>query len=84
MEKLADRIVIDPKVRHGKPIMMGTRIPGEIVLGSLAGGMKIGEICKEYGIKREDLVMIKQKYFTERVRGIVKDSKLSEWELDGV
>lgn len=56
MEKLTKRIVIDPKIRHGKPIIKGTRVPVELVLGSLAGGMKIGEICKEYGVKRKDVL----------------------------
>ena len=36
-----DRIVIDPSVMHGKPIIKGTRVPLEIILGSLAGGMAI-------------------------------------------
>ena len=58
MEKLMERIVIDPKVRHGKPVIMGTRVPVEVVLGSLAGGMRIGDICKEYGIKRGDLIIL--------------------------
>ena len=55
MEKLTDRIVIDPKVMHGKSVIMGTRVPVEIVLGSLAGGMEIKEVCSEYGLKKEDV-----------------------------
>ena len=56
MEKLTERIVIDPKIMHGKPVIMGTRVPVEIVLGSLAGGMEIKEVCSEYGLKREDVL----------------------------
>jgi len=37
-----DRIAIDPAVRHGKPIIKGTRVPLEIILGSLAGGIRDG------------------------------------------
>ena len=48
-----DRIAIDPAIRHGKPIIKGTRVPVEIVLGSLAGGMQIDEIAKEYDLERE-------------------------------
>jgi uncharacterized protein (DUF433 family) len=33
-------------VRHGKPIIKDTRVPVEIILGSLAGGMEIDEINK--------------------------------------
>jgi len=51
-----DRIVIDPTVRHGKPIIKGTRVPLEIVLDSLAGGMVIAEIAKEYDLQKVDIL----------------------------
>ncbi len=34
-----NRIVIDPEICHGKPVVRGTRTPVAIVVGSLAGGM---------------------------------------------
>ena len=51
-----ERIVIDPAVRHGKPIIKGTRVPLEIILGSLAGGMQIDEIVNEYDLQKEDVL----------------------------
>jgi uncharacterized protein (DUF433 family) len=51
-----DRIAIDPAVRHGKPIIKGTRVPLEIIIGSLAGGMEIEEIVKEYDLQKEDVL----------------------------
>ena len=51
-----DRIVIDPAVRHGKPIIKGTRVPLEIILGSLAGGMEIVEIVREYDLQKVDVL----------------------------
>lgn len=51
-----ERIVIDPAVRHGKPIIKGTRVPLEIILGSLAGGMAIAEIAKEYDLQKVDIL----------------------------
>ena len=51
-----DRIAIDPAVRHGKPIIKGTRVPLEIILGSLAGGMEIDEIVREYDLQKEDVL----------------------------
>jgi uncharacterized protein (DUF433 family) len=51
-----DRIVIDPSVRHGKPIVKGTRVPLEIILGSLAGGMAIEEIVGEYDLQKVDVL----------------------------
>ena len=50
------RIVIDPEIRHGKPVIKGTRVPIDIILGSLVGSMEIKEIAKEYGIEKEDVL----------------------------
>lgn len=49
------RIVLDPKVQHGKPVIRGTRVPLVRVLGGLAGGMSEQEVLSEYEITREDL-----------------------------
>lgn len=43
-------IILDTKIRHGKPTIEGTRITVEEVLGALAGGMTYAEIEKEYGV----------------------------------
>jgi uncharacterized protein (DUF433 family) len=51
-----DRIIIDPEVRHGKPIIKGTRVPVDIILGSLASGMELKEVAAEYEVKREDIL----------------------------
>ncbi|RLI81120.1 DUF433 domain-containing protein [Archaeoglobales archaeon] len=51
-----DRIVIDPEIRHGKPIIKNTRVPVDIILGSLAGGMDIKGVMEEYGIEKEDVL----------------------------
>lgn len=51
-----DRIVIDPEIRHGKPVIKGTRVPVDVILGSLAGGMNVEEVAKEYGISKEDVL----------------------------
>jgi len=41
------RIVIDPEVRHGKPVIKNTRVLVDIILGSLAGGMKIENLLNK-------------------------------------
>jgi uncharacterized protein (DUF433 family) len=51
-----DRIIIDPEVMHGKPIIKGTRAPVDIILGALAGGMELKEVASEYEVKREDIL----------------------------
>lgn len=50
-----DRIVIDPKICHGKPVIHGTRMPVALVVGSLAGGMTFDEVQKEYNLTVTDI-----------------------------
>jgi uncharacterized protein (DUF433 family) len=50
-----ERIVIDPKICHGKPVIRGARLPVAIVVGSLAGGMTFDEVEREYGITKDDI-----------------------------
>ncbi|NIS38947.1 DUF433 domain-containing protein, partial [Candidatus Saccharibacteria bacterium] len=47
-------ISVDPKVRFGKPVIKGTRIPVDLILGKLAGGMTYEEICEEYDLTRKE------------------------------
>lgn len=48
-------IVIDEDVRHGKPVIEGTRITVEEVLGMLETGMDFNKIQEEYGLDQEDI-----------------------------
>jgi len=50
-----DRILIDPAICHGKPVVRGTRVPVSIVVGSLAGGMGFEEVQREYDLTQEDI-----------------------------
>jgi uncharacterized protein (DUF433 family) len=50
-----ERIVIDPKVCHGEPVIRGTRTPVAIVVGSLAGGMSFEEVQREYELTIQDI-----------------------------
>jgi uncharacterized protein (DUF433 family) len=51
----ADRIVIDPAIAQGKPIIRGTRIPVTMVVGSLAGGMSFEDVQREYDLSADDI-----------------------------
>jgi uncharacterized protein (DUF433 family) len=51
----SDRIVIDPAICHGKPVIRGSRVPVTLVVGSLAGGMTFEEIEREYDLTVEDI-----------------------------
>ena len=56
MEEIADRIVIDPDVMVGKPVIKGTRIPVYLIVEFVANGMTENEILKEYPqLTKEDI-----------------------------
>jgi uncharacterized protein (DUF433 family) len=50
-----ERIVIDPEIQHGKPVIRGTRVPIARIIGGLAGGMAKEEIMREYEVTAEDI-----------------------------
>ncbi|MFN0066158.1 MAG: DUF433 domain-containing protein [Limisphaerales bacterium] len=45
---MPDRILIDPTVCHGKPVIRGTRVLVANILGALAGGQGRSEILEDY------------------------------------
>ena len=50
-----ERIVVDPEIQHGKPVIRGTRVPVTRIVGGLAGGMTKEEIMREYAVTEEDI-----------------------------
>jgi uncharacterized protein (DUF433 family) len=50
-----NRIILDPAVSHGKPVIRGTRVPVTVVVGSLAGGMTFEEVQREYDVTADDI-----------------------------
>ena len=54
-DSASDRIAINPRISHGKPVIRGTRVPVSIVTGSLAGGMTFEEVTREYGVSLDDV-----------------------------
>ncbi|MGA2272435.1 MAG: DUF433 domain-containing protein [Bryobacteraceae bacterium] len=54
---LTERIVVDPEVLAGKPVIRGTRLAVEFILELLAAGQKENEILASYpGLTREDIL----------------------------
>lgn len=54
--EIAPRICVNEKICFGKPVIAGTRVPVDLILGKLAGGMSFEEIMSEYEITREDIL----------------------------
>jgi len=52
-----ERITIDAKICHGKPVIKYTRVLVANILGALGSGDSIEEILKDYpNITREDIL----------------------------
>jgi uncharacterized protein (DUF433 family) len=55
-KQLLERITLNPKVMVGKPVIKGTRLTVEYILGLLAHGATVAEILQEYeGLVEEDI-----------------------------
>ena len=55
-KQLLEKITINPKVMVGKPVLRGTRLTVEFIIGLLAQGVSIEEIVTEYkGLTKEDI-----------------------------
>ena len=51
------RITLDPKVLAGKPVILGTRLSVEFVIGLMADGWGEAEILTNYpGISHDDII----------------------------
>ena len=72
-----ERIVVDDKIMHGKPVIKGTRVPVDVILGSLAGGMSYEEVEKEYGVTREDILAA-----IEYARRIISEEKVRPLKVE--
>jgi len=47
-KELISRIIINPKVMTGKPVIKGTRVPVDLILKMLSQDISIDEILSEY------------------------------------
>lgn len=56
MREIFPRITVDPGVQFGKPVIAGTRVSVEVVVGNIAAGMAIEEVMEEYRLTREDVL----------------------------
>ncbi|CCF85447.1 DUF433 domain-containing protein [Nitrolancea hollandica] len=72
--ELAPGVVVDPAVRFGKPVIQGTRVPVDVVIGKLAGGISVEAVADEYGITEDDVRAVlryaAQVLASEEIRGI--------------
>ncbi|HVA89640.1 MAG TPA: DUF433 domain-containing protein [Chloroflexota bacterium] len=50
-----DHLAIDPAVRGGQPVIRGTRVPVDVVLGALVAGERVEGLCDAYALTEEQV-----------------------------
>lgn len=53
-EKLLKRIIVNPKIMIGKPIIKGTRMTVELIVEKIAYGETIEDLKRDYPFLTED------------------------------
>ncbi len=60
IRKISAGIVQDPTINSGRPLIEGTRVFVDRIIGHLENGMTITEICHEYDLTSEQVMMVKR------------------------
>ena len=71
---MSDRIVTDPKVLAGKPVIRGTRIPVYLIVELLAAGNPREDILKEYPQLADEDITAAMEYASQLLRGELVDA----------
>ncbi len=66
-EKLLKRIVTNPKIMLGKPVIKGTRLTVEIIIEKIAYGETIEDLKKDYPFLTEDDIRAALLYAAKRL-----------------
>ncbi len=56
MQEIAPRIVVDETIRFGRPVIQGTRVPVDCLIGQLSTGLSVEQVAEEYAVSREDVL----------------------------
>jgi uncharacterized protein (DUF433 family) len=66
-ERLLKRIVLDPNIMLGKPVIKGTRLTVELIVEKLAYGASTDDIRKDYPFLAEDDIKAALLYAAKRL-----------------
>ena len=56
MKEIVPQVTADEKVQFGKPVIAGTRVPVEVVVGHIAAGDTTEVVMREYRLTREQVL----------------------------
>jgi len=62
------RIVSDPKILFGKPVIAGTRISVELLLEELGAGASVDDLLREYPHLNREQVLEAVRYAAQVIR----------------
>ncbi len=55
-KEVYERIIVNPAVMVGKPVIKGTRIPVDMIIRLIAQGMSVEELLEDYpNLTKEDI-----------------------------
>lgn len=55
MKEFFPGVALDLAVQFGKPVIAGTRVPVEVVVGHIAAGDTVDEVMREYRLKKNEV-----------------------------
>jgi uncharacterized protein (DUF433 family) len=64
---LLRRIVVNPKIMLGKPVIKGTRLPVEIIVEKIAYGAKLEDLKRDFPFLKEEDVRAALLYAAKRL-----------------
>src|SRR5215469_3506662 len=67
IRRISTGIVQDPTINRGRPIIEGTRVFVDRLIGHFENGMSVEEICQEYDLTLEQVIAVKR-MSTEQVQ----------------
>ncbi len=67
--ELNERIVMNPVIMTGKPVIKGTRIPVDMIVRLIAQGMTLQEILEDYPQLTKDDIKAALEYVADMIRG---------------
>lgn len=60
IRRISEGIVQNPGINSGRPIIEGTRVFVDLIIGLLENGMSIAEICYEYNLTPAQMQAVNQ------------------------
>lgn len=62
------RIISDPKILGGKPVIAGTRISVELILEEIGAGASVDDLIREYPHLQREQILEAVRYAAQAIR----------------